>query len=98
MLRLKKKKKKNTEVSIILEGCWEGRLEEWKISTASDDVNTSIGYQERSGIAWRVSAGENVDTLSTDNSFGESGCEGKKALTGGAYRVSFIFCFLKNIV
>ena len=48
-----------------------------------------------SGRAWRVSAGENVDTLSTDNSFGEFGCEGKKALTGGEYRVSFMFCFLK---
>lgn len=31
-----------------------------------------------------------MDTLRTDNSFGEFGCEGKKALTGGEYRVIFI--------
>ena len=37
-------------------------------------------------------------THSADNSFGEFGCEGGKALTGGEHRVNFMLFFFFNIV
>lgn len=53
-------------------------------------------YQELFGIAWRVSGGDNVETVGTEDSSGEFGCEGERALAGGEQRVSFMF--FKNII
>lgn len=53
-------------------------------------------YQELFGIAWRVSGGDNVETVGAENSSGEFGCEGERALAGGEHRVSFMF--FKNVI